>query len=270
MALDRATDPLVLLADTLWLERRLLEYLLFKLVAANLILTADAAPFVPLAIDEVEQVMGRVRESEAHRRRVVAGRAMAVRAELRAREQHARNAAESAVWADAADAVLHPVAADLAGGLPAMTYSDLPARSLEEAALMAQDPPAAGNALHFPDGIPGFPQLERFVLVAEVEGGAFQRLQSLDVPQVSMYVCVPWLFFPDYAPELGPAEQEDLDIERPEDALVFCPVTIDLETRSVYLNLLGPFVVNAETRRGRQLVLAGSDYPVRAHVQLGP
>ncbi len=73
MALDRAPDALADLADTLWLERRLLEYLLFKLVAANLILTADAAPFVPLAIDEVEQVMSRVREAETHRRRVVAG-----------------------------------------------------------------------------------------------------------------------------------------------------------------------------------------------------
>ncbi len=72
MAPDRTPASLAQLADTLWLERRLLEHLLFKLVAANLILTADAAPFVPLAIDEVEQVMNRVREAEAHRRRVVA------------------------------------------------------------------------------------------------------------------------------------------------------------------------------------------------------
>ncbi len=72
MPIDRAPAPLAQLADTLWPERRLLEYLLFKLVSANLILTADAAPFVPLTIDEVEQVMGRVREAEAHRRRVLA------------------------------------------------------------------------------------------------------------------------------------------------------------------------------------------------------
>ncbi len=38
-----------------------------------------------------------------------AGRAMAVRAELRAREQHARNAADGVVWVDAADAALQGI-----------------------------------------------------------------------------------------------------------------------------------------------------------------
>ena len=68
-----APASLAELADTLALERRLLEYLHFKLVAANLILTtSDAAPFVTLAIGEVEQVMRRVRQAESHRSRVVA------------------------------------------------------------------------------------------------------------------------------------------------------------------------------------------------------
>ena len=120
----------------------------------------------------------------------------------------------------------------------------------------------------FPDGLPGLPGYERFVLVEIVEEGVFQRLQSIDDTDVAMYVCVPWLFFPEYAPELTTAEQEDLAIERPEDALVFCPVTLDPDANRVYVNLLGPFVVNSESRRGRQLVLAGSDYPVRAPIEL--
>ncbi len=129
---------------------------------------------------------------------------------------------------------------------------------------------AASRVLHFPDGIPGFPDHQRFVLVSESGDAAFQLLQSVDDPDMAMYVCVPWLFFPGYAPELSSAEQDDLAIERPEDALVFCPVTIDLEAKRVYVNLLGPFVVNADSRRGRQLVLAGSDYTAREPVQLSP
>lgn len=72
---DRVPTPLSELVDTLWLERRLLEYLLFKLVEANLILTADLAAFVPLAVDEVEQVLARVRSAEQHRDRVLAATA---------------------------------------------------------------------------------------------------------------------------------------------------------------------------------------------------
>ncbi len=147
-----------------------------------------------------------------------------------------------------------------------MTYPERPTRVSEQQVSEV----SADRVLEFPDGIPGFPGYERFVLVEELGDGVFQRLQSLDDPDLAMYVCSPWLFFPDYAPEVGPAEQEDLALQRAEDALVFCPVTIDPAAMRIYVNLLGPFVVNAETRRGRQLVLAGSDYPTRAPVDLAP
>lgn len=127
---------------------------------------------------------------------------------------------------------------------------------------------AGGEALHFPDGLPGFPDLTQFVLVELREDGAFQELRSVDDPDVSMIVCVPWLFFPDYAPVLSDEEQEDLEIETQDDAVVFVPVTFDEQLRQVSLNLLGPFVVNPRTRRGRQLVLADSQYPVKAPITL--
>lgn len=123
-------------------------------------------------------------------------------------------------------------------------------------------------ALHFPEGIPGFSSLTRFSLVETVEDGAFQILQSLDDEDIAMVVAVPWVFFPDYAPELSVEVLRDLDIERPEDAVVFCPVSIDAESGSVSLNLLGPFVVHHETRKGRQVVLGDSSYPVRAPIQV--
>ena len=42
------------LADTLWYERRLLEYLLFKLVSANLVLIADDRDFhLPVSVHAV-------------------------------------------------------------------------------------------------------------------------------------------------------------------------------------------------------------------------
>jgi len=129
--------------------------------------------------------------------------------------------------------------------------------------------PSETKAIEFPDGIPGFPHLRRFALVEIVEDGAFQLLQSLEDEDVAMVVCVPWLFFPDYAPELAEDDREALGLERPEDAVVFCPVTLEPENDSVHLNLMGPFVVHRETLIGRQVVLADSDYPVRATVDLG-
>ena len=122
--------------------------------------------------------------------------------------------------------------------------------------------------LVFADGIPGFPDLHRFVLVDVVEDGAFQELRSVDDPAVSMIVCIPWLFFPEYAPEVPEDDQVELDLRNPDDAVVFCPVTLDDARDAIYVNLFGPFVVNNQTRRGRQLVLTDSGYPLRARVEL--
>jgi flagellar assembly factor FliW len=101
-----------------------------------------------------------------------------------------------------------------------------------------------------------------------VQDGAFQELRSVEDPAISMIVCVPWLFFPDYAPEVPDDDRAELDLRDPEQAVVFCPVTLDEKRDAIYVNLFGPFVVNASTRRGRQLVLTDSDYPLRARLGL--
>lgn len=63
------------LADTLAAERRVVEYLLFKLVAAKLLLAADEHRFVPSALDEVERVVAALRDTEQQRTQAVAAAA---------------------------------------------------------------------------------------------------------------------------------------------------------------------------------------------------
>ncbi|MEA2592881.1 MAG: flagellar assembly factor FliW [Actinomycetota bacterium] len=121
----------------------------------------------------------------------------------------------------------------------------------------------------FDEGIPGLPECHRFVLLDLAPDSAFQVLQSVDSPEVSMIVTVPWLFFPDYAPELSDVEQASLAIGGPEDVALFCSVVLTPDDKdTVFVNLMGPFVVNPGTRRGCQFVLAGSGYPLRAPVKL--
>lgn len=121
--------------------------------------------------------------------------------------------------------------------------------------------------LHFPSGIPGFPDARHFTLQQLVEDSAFQLLDSVDDVSVSMVVTLPWLFFPDYAPVIGDEDQAELGLERPEDAIVFCPVSIDRDAQRLYVNLRGPLVVNAHTNEGRQIVLE-EELPLRAVIEL--
>ena len=82
-----APTPMAELVETLWYERRLLEFLLFKLVSANLVLSSADRRYVGPAVDEVEQVLERVRRAESDRHEVVQRLAPQPGALLRVQEQ---------------------------------------------------------------------------------------------------------------------------------------------------------------------------------------
>lgn len=116
--------------------------------------------------------------------------------------------------------------------------------------------------LSFDEGLLGFPDVHRYALVDAAEGDTYYWLQAIDDPRLAFLAAVPWAFFPDYEPVLGDADQEALGLTSAADAVVLCLLTVtDL---AVTANLLGPLVVNAATRRGRQVVLADADLPVKA------
>lgn len=61
MTAQTGSEHISQLADVLWYERQLMEFLLFKLVTANLMLNADERRFVAPSIAEVERVMDEIR-----------------------------------------------------------------------------------------------------------------------------------------------------------------------------------------------------------------
>jgi flagellar assembly factor FliW len=135
------------------------------------------------------------------------------------------------------------------------------------------DQSAEGDSVQlvtFPNGVPGLSEAVEWQLegLGESDESAFMLLSCTPESEVGMIVTIPWLFFPDYAPDVPEVEYEELDLESPEDAIVFCSVTLDADNDLIFVNLLGPFIVNSKTGVGRQVVLTDSDYPVRAPVQL--
>ena len=114
------------------------------------------------------------------------------------------------------------------------------------------------KVITFADGLLGFPDAQRFALVDAGDDGTYFWLQALDDPHLAFLAAVPWAFFPDYEPELPGPDQDALELTDASDALVFCLLTFSDE--AVTANLLGPLIVNAATRRGRQIVLGESDY----------
>lgn len=131
------------------------------------------------------------------------------------------------------------------------------------------DPSGEGGeapVLVFEDGIPGFGPKHRYVLSDLTQDGTFQMLTCVDDPELSVVVTSPWLFFPDYAPEIGEIDRAVLGLEEATEAIVFCSVIAE-DTDELFLNLRAPFVANSRTQRARQVILEDEALPLRALVR---
>jgi flagellar assembly factor FliW len=109
------------------------------------------------------------------------------------------------------------------------------------------------DLLELPEGLLGFEGVSRFALVPADDVGAYAWLHAVDDPGLAFLTVVPAFFFPEYAPDVPDDDVAALDLTDPNDAQVYCLVTIAGD--DVTANLLGPVVVNVVTRTGRQVVL---------------
>ena len=118
--------------------------------------------------------------------------------------------------------------------------------------------------------LPGFSELTRYVLVrlgGEVdEEPIMYELRSVEQPMVRFLVAVPTVFFAGYGFELDESHCTELGLTTADEALVLVLLTIGDDTASTTANLLAPVVINARTRVAAQVILSGSDWPVRAAV----
>lgn len=105
------------------------------------------------------------------------------------------------------------------------------------------------------NGLIGLPDLREFVLVETKPGSAFSWLQSLDEPALAFLVADPDRYAPGYGDSVV-ARANDIP-----DAVVLTTASVPPgKPQETTLNLAGPIVLNANTRRGRQMVLDDSTY----------
>jgi flagellar assembly factor FliW len=121
--------------------------------------------------------------------------------------------------------------------------------------------------LHFPSGLPGFPGERRFALVRWGAEGPYSLMVDLDNPDVRFLVMPPFVFFPDYVVDLDDAVAAKIHLEKSEDCLLLVIVTLGATVDDATANLLGPIVINLQTREGVQAVLAESGYSTRVHLR---
>jgi flagellar assembly factor FliW len=119
------------------------------------------------------------------------------------------------------------------------------------------------EVVRFPQGIVGFPDMTRYFMYSDERVAPLAWLHSLDDAGLAFLVCDPFLFFPEYEVrvKLPPALRRQMGESK--DLRVLTIVTIQADFAQSTVNLLGPLVINANTRNGWQVILDDEELGTR-------
>ncbi|MGB4780845.1 flagellar assembly protein FliW [Candidatus Methylomirabilis sp.] len=115
---------------------------------------------------------------------------------------------------------------------------------------------------YFPQGLPGFEKLTRFLLCEQGGLQPLTLLVALDVADIALPLLRSAEFLIDYSPPIAPSDLEALDAKSVDELDLFVVVTFDGSSDSVAVNLMAPICMNLTRRLGRQVVLPDGMYPL--------
>ncbi len=118
----------------------------------------------------------------------------------------------------------------------------------------------AEKVVHFPRGLAGFENERDFILLQIRPEAPLLILQSTSNPVVGLLVADPYSFMDKtaYAPALGEAEKQLLQIADMEETAVLVTVSIPAgQPEAAVLNMAGPIIINSQARLGLQVPQCG-------------
>ena len=115
------------------------------------------------------------------------------------------------------------------------------------------------NTLVFPEGLVGFEDLRKFVVMPNEKEGPLFWIQSVEDPQVAFILTDPTGFYYDYKVVPDGREREKLGIDENGECLIVSVVSVSPE-RKITLNLAAPILFAPETNRALQVILEGTTF----------
>lgn len=122
----------------------------------------------------------------------------------------------------------------------------------------------------FPQGLPGFSDLQQFILIPIDADLPLVVLQSIDQTTISFIMAYPFAFEPNYAFDLSDEDKQTLHIEGNHEVLPYAIITMKETLQTSTMNLLAPVVLNITKKVGKQIVLQDNKkYPLHFPLEKG-
>ncbi|MBQ9119633.1 MAG: flagellar assembly protein FliW [Lachnospiraceae bacterium] len=128
---------------------------------------------------------------------------------------------------------------------------------------------AEEKILTFDNGIMGFEEYKRYTILydsekeAEGKRPSISWLQCLDLKELAIPIINPLLVKEDYNPTVEDELLAGLGELTDENLVIFLTLTVPADITKMTSNLKAPIVINADTRKGCQIVAENADYQVR-------
>ena len=119
------------------------------------------------------------------------------------------------------------------------------------------------DVLNFPEGLLGFADLRKFVLLDDPSDEIFAWLQSCESAQIAFPVLEPELFAASYKANLTKGDLEALKMTAQVKARYLSIVTIPDDPTQMTANLKAPVVINVAEKIARQCVLQDNNLAIR-------
>jgi len=119
------------------------------------------------------------------------------------------------------------------------------------------------SIINFPCGIVGLEDYKFYVIDGIPWNGCFGWMQSSEDGDLAFVITDPWIFCPDYEITLTRDDKELLSYSEESNISVYVIVLVSKDAKIVTANLFAPIIINRDTLKGKQLVLEGSNYPMK-------
>jgi flagellar assembly factor FliW len=121
----------------------------------------------------------------------------------------------------------------------------------------------ASDIITLPEGLIGFHELVKYVLLDHNADSPFKWLQSLDDGNMAFVVISPLTFRPDYTVEVTEEEISLLELVNPDDAVISVIVTIPMDPKKMSANLKAPLIFNLKNRIGKQIIVKDPQFQTK-------
>ncbi|MEH7235787.1 flagellar assembly protein FliW [Bacillus sp. JJ1562] len=117
--------------------------------------------------------------------------------------------------------------------------------------------------ISFANGIPGFLDEKKFIILPFGEGTGIFIMQSVGNQQLAFVVTNPFFFFKEYDFSIDDQVVEQLQLESEKDVSVYVILTVQDPFEKTTANLQGPVILNHKKQIGKQVILTNTSYQTK-------